>query len=340
MKKIEQILMLLAFLMAQAVFVSCSDDDDNGSTGSNNELVTIDKNGNASNGGVFSAIDDQNFYLDYIKYTVEKGHLVVTGYDEAGFKGVAKIVARIAYNGNTYEVLEIGESAFDECSKLTSVIIPNTVTSIGKYAFCECEELTSLTIPNSVKSIAYYAFAYCEGLTSLTIPSSVTSIDFGFCYCSGLTSIKVEEGNKNYDSRNNCNAIIETATNRLITGCSKTVIPNSVTIIGNSSFEYCYGLTSITIPNSVTDIEEFAFYSCDGLTSITIPNSVTYIGGYAFGYCDELASVHCLGLTPPDADVDAFNSTYQTATLYVPKGSLAAYKSEYVWSRFKNIVEE
>ena len=100
-----------------------------------------------------------------------------------------------------------------------------------------------------------------------------------------MTTISVESGNTVYDSRNNCNAIVESATNTLMFGCKNTIIPNSVTSIGERAFEDCDGLTSITIPNSVTSIGEGAFYSCDGLTSISIPNSVTSIGEYAFEYC-------------------------------------------------------
>ncbi|MBR4553464.1 MAG: leucine-rich repeat domain-containing protein, partial [Bacteroidaceae bacterium] len=136
------------------------------------------------------------------------------------------------------------------------------------------------------------AFEYCSGLTSITIPNSVTSIGSGaFAYCSGLTSIKVDAGNTKYDSRNDCNAIIETATNTLVAGCKNTTIPNSVTSIGDVAFSGCTGLTSITIPNSVNTIGDSAFWECSGLTSITIPNSVTSIGNSAFYDCSGLTSI-------------------------------------------------
>ena len=189
-------------------------------------------------------------------------------------------------------VTSIGDQTFKYCSNLTSVAIPNSVTSIGSGAFNCCIGLTNIEIPNSVTSIGDDAFSVCTGLKSITIPNSVTSIGSrAFYCCSGLTSIVVDEENSVYDSREGCNAIIETATNTLIRGCMNTIIPNSVTRIGDWAFDECDGLTEITIPNSVTSIGDYAFYGCDGLTEITIPNSVTSIGDDAFRGCGGLTSV-------------------------------------------------
>ena len=171
----------------------------------------------------------------------------------------------------------------DNYSNLKDVVIPEKVThdnitylvtGIGQYAFC------SPCSPSSSQ------------ISSIVIPNSVTSIgDDAFNGCSSLTSIIVKEGNTTYDSRNDCNAIIETATNTLIAGCQNTIIPNSVTSIGNGAFKGCFSLTSVTIPNSVTSIGEDAFSGCSSLTSVTIPNSVTSIGEDTFYNCSSLTSV-------------------------------------------------
>ena len=313
MKGLKTIMMLMLILMAQSIFVACGGDDD--SSGPGNEQVTIGSDGKASNGSVFSSIDDKNFYLDYIKYTVKEGHLAVSGYDKSGFKGVAKIVSSITYKGNFYEVLEIGDKAFNDCEGLVSVSIPTCVTKIGSYAFGGCYGLTSmdikdlsawckisfynyasnpllfvhhlyvngkevkdLIIPNDVTSISGYAFTGCSYLNSITIHKNVTSIGrSAFTYCGGLTNITVEDGNSNYDSRGNCNAIIQKSTNALLVGCSKTIIPDNVTSIESDAFIGCERLESLAIPANVVSIGHEAFSGCKGLTSLQIEDGAQKI---------------------------------------------------------------
>ena len=151
-----------------------------------------------------------------------------------------------------------------------AAIIPEGTTKITDYAFCECTSLESITIPDCVTSIGEGAFYNCTSLKSITIGNSVTSIGvYAFAVCDSLESIVVAEGNPVYDSREGCNAIIETETNTLICGCKSTIIPDSVTSIGKEAFDGCTSLTSITIPDSVTSIGEDAFRGCTSLTTVT-----------------------------------------------------------------------
>ena len=265
-------------------------------------------------------------------------------------------------------VTGIGDNAFEGCTGLTSITIPNNVTTIGGYAFSYCIGLTSVTIPDNVTDIGESAFNHCTGLTDITIPDSVTTIGSGaFAGCTSLTSIVVDSANNVYDSRNSCNAIIETATNTLIAGCQNTTIPNTVTTISVHAFNGCTGLTSITIPNSVTSIGNCAFTSCTGLTSITISNGVTLIGNYVFSGCTSLTSItigssvtsigdnafrNCsvlnniisLATTAPTIQRYTFHTVKTGGTLTVPSGSTGYntwmgtgdyYLGKYNWTKIE-----
>ena len=226
------------------------------------------------------------------------------------------------------DVTSIGDYAFFSCTTLTNVTIPNSVTSIeskgyaASGAFEGCRGLTSITIPNSVTSINSYAFQSCTSLTSVTIGSGVTSIGGrAFNNCTSLISIAVDNGNTVYDSRDNCNAIIETETNLLIKGCENTVIPNTVTSICDDAFSYCSSLTSVTIPDSVTSIDNSAFYYCSGLTEVTIPSGVTSIGSYAFSNCSSLNVITSLATIAPTTTNNTFENINRNGRLIVPSGS-------------------
>ena len=205
-------------------------------------------------------------------------------------EGLTSIDSYAFYNCNGLTSLtlpasltSIGSSAFKSCSGLTSLTLPASLTSIGSSAFSNCSGLTSITLPKSLTSIGSSAFEDCSSLTSITIPQNVAQIGTNaFARCNNLSSIVVDENNEFYDSRKNCNAIIETANNKLLIGCSESIIPDDVKEIGSSAFSYCDGLTSITIPEGVTTIGSSAFRYCSGLTSITILDSLTNISRYAF----------------------------------------------------------
>ena len=173
-----------------------------------------------------------------------------------------------------------------------NTVIPDSVTVIDQYAFFGFSSLQSIVIPGSVSEIGEGAFGNCSSLQSIFIPDSVTKIgDWAFSCCSSLQSIVVDRNNTEYDSRNNCNAIIETASNILVAGCNNTVIPNSVMVIGETAFSDCSSLQTIVIPDSVTEIGWYAFFNCSSLQSIVIPDSVTEIGEHAFDGCSSLQSI-------------------------------------------------
>ncbi len=225
-----------------------------------------------------------------------------------GYSGAISIPSTISDESKQYSVTSIGNSAFEGCSGLTSITIPEGVTSIGSSAFNGCSGLKSITIPSSVTSIKGNAFYGCSGLKSITIPSSVTSIgSYAFRGCSGLTSITIPSSVTS----------IETGAFERCFGLKSITIPSGVTSIGSNAFKNCFGLTSITIPSSVTSIETGAFNGCSGLTSITIPEGVTSIGTSAFADCSNLESLVVLPATPPSVGTNAFNNVSPDITVYV-----------------------
>ena len=312
---------------------------------------------------------------DQVSVTVI-GH--VDGYNATGDLIIPESVS---YEGHDYAVTVIGNAAFMYCFYLTSLTIPNSVNTIEEAAFAYCSGFTGdLVIPNSVNtieasafhtcygfdgtlmlgsgvtSIGAWAFNSCDGLTSvLHIPSNVATIgEDAFVYCK-FDGIVVDPENPNFDSRNGCNAIIETSTNELTTGCKNTVIPNSVTAIGDNAFKGITGMTSIEIPNSVVSIGdnafafcfdltgdlvipnsvetvgESAFFQCEGLDGkLVIGESVSYIGDMAFRKCSHVSEAVSLAITPPVLGNDlggmAF-AEFGIQTLTVPCGCIEAYQN-------------
>ena len=323
------------------------------------------------------AVGDLNYRVndDQVSVTVT-GH--VNGYDATGDLIIPESVS---YQGHNYTVTTIGEIAFLYCFYLTNLSIPNTVTTIEASAFAYCQGFTgNLVIPNSVTTVGYGAFQYCSGYDGdLIIGSSVTEIgDYAFNSCDGMTGtlyipsnvqslggnsfgycafsgIEVDPENSVYDSRNDCNAIIETSTNELLTGCKNTVIPNTVTSIGYCAFRGIEGLTSIeipdsvvsigdnafalcfdltgdlVIPNSVETIGESAFFQCEGLDGkLVIGESVSYIGDWAFRKCSHISEAVSLTTAPAMLGTDLGGTAFTEfgiQTLTVPCGCVEAYQN-------------
>ena len=191
------------------------------------------------------------------------------------------IPSTITDNGRVYQVTSIDENAFNGCSSLTSIEIPNTVTYIGDYAFSGCSSLSSITIPNGVTTIGSYTFGNCSALKSINIPNNVWGIShYAFHGCSSLRSLIIPNGVR----------FIGSGAFLGCTSLTQLIIPSGVTEIQERTFENCTSLKSVSLPNQITVIGETAFYNCSSLMSIEVPNSVTSIGYYAFKGCSSLTS--------------------------------------------------
>ena len=256
------------------------------------------------------------------------------------------------------KISKIADFAFLNCDNLTSVNIPDSVTTIGKSAFDSCDSLTSVNIPDSVTTIGEYAFRDCTSLTSVNIPDSVTTIgEYAFDGCESLTEFKGK-----FASEDGRCLIIDGVLNSFAIGCCVTeyTIPDSVTTIGNDAFSGCDSLTSVNIPDSVTSIGESAFSGCtsltsvnipdsvtsigsafgycSSLTSVTIPDSVTEIGDYAFFFCSSLTSVYCKATTPPALSSQVFTYNGSGRKIYVPAESVSAYKTAAYWKNHASAI--
>ncbi len=214
------------------------------------------------------------------------------------------------------------------------------LTSLGDSVFHGCQNLASVRIPNGVTSIGTGAFSDCGSLASIEIPNAVTAIGtVAFSGCSSLTSMSVVSDNRIYDSRNDCNAIIETATNTLVAGCKNTVIPYTITTIADRAFYGCTGLTSFVVPHPVAYIGAYAFYQCSNLTTLQLLCPLTSIGDYAFAHCASIGSLTLEATTPPDLGTDVFQGVDTFIPVYIPYGTYSDYRTAPGWSSFTNLID-
>ena len=245
---------------------------------------------------------------------------------ESAFEGCEDLMSVVMSNG----VAKIDDYAFYNCSSLESVTLPYGLTSMGKCAFAYCHELAAVTVPEGVTNVGYRAFYSCDGLTSVALPCSLASIgDEAFAFCGGIGAFTVSDDNPAYKVQDGM--LLTKNGGVLLHGADGDVsIPSGVTRISNGAFAACVGLTNVTIPTSVTSISSYAFSGCDGLTNVEIPNSVQYIGKGAFQ--------HCRGLADEDGFVIVRNVLYDSysnqSEIEVPQGvvkiedSVFAYRGD------------
>ncbi|MBP5345281.1 MAG: leucine-rich repeat protein [Bacteroidales bacterium] len=350
---------------------------------------------------VWTGFAQTTFTVDKLNYVVNEDGTTatVTGHvDSYSAAGEVNIPEKVQFDEKEYVVTAIGTSAFESHYLLTKLTLPNTLTKIGDAAFQYCQNIEGeLVIPNSVTVIGYGSFNCCDHFTKLVIGSSVDTIaDHAFDGCIGLTdtlfipsnvrsiescsfgyndlkAIVIDPENKNYDSRLESNAIIETSTNKLLTGCKGTVIPEGIKTIGfcafrgtnlpaitlpsslvtieENAFAFCYEAAgSLTIPDSVTTIGPSAFFECNKLTdTLTLGKSVAYIGDYAFKNCSNFTYAVSRATTPPEIGNEfgyytAFEK-FGCNVLIIPDGTTEAYMAsmlhdEYGLCGFNVFIEE
>ena len=259
----------------------------------------------------FSELEDGTYAISATNPDAISGHVTIP----AMYNG--KLVTEIAYMG-FYDckkitsitlpdsMTSIGDLAFGCCYALTDINIPDSIVKIGVNAFVECKGLTSIVLPNSIAEIDDGAFESCDKLSAIILPSSLTAIsDHLFARCSALTDITIPEGvtSIGVGTFYECSSLTSITIPDGVTSigdaaffaCSSLTsitIPDGVTSIGSQTFSNCSSLTSITIPEGVTSIGDAAFFACSSLTSITFPDSVTHIGSFAFDNCYELKNIH------------------------------------------------
>lgn len=239
----------------------------------------------------------------------------------------------------------IGVRAFDGCSRLVEVNIEQDtdgvrgLKEIEYCAFFRCRRLKKITFPSTLRIIGAGAFHECSSLKSIFIPASVDSVDYwSFSGCSALESIVVDNENKYYDSRDNCNAIINTKHGYLIAGCKNTIIPKGVTAIFDNAFEGIKSFKRFIVPNGIKAVCRNVWRGCRNLKRVEFPSSIEFVDYGIFDNCNKLKSVAISRNEPPECCLLP-SDVLSHATLYVPEGCVEKYQKADGWKNFGEIKE-
>ncbi len=276
------------------------------------------------------------------------------GWDEyntadGAYTGDISVPEQITYNGTTYNVTTIGDHAFENCTGLQSIELPEGITELGIYAFWSAKSLESISLPKSILKLGNYVFGRCESLTEITLPDGIPTIpDHAFRGSSALKSLKIPDsvtsiGFQAFYGCTNLKSIempqgLSVIENMAFTYCSaleSIYIPEGVSSIDFSTFMMCTSLTEIHIPNNVKQIGNQAFYGCSSLAHVEIGTGIKSIDRCAFQDCRNLKSFTVLAVEPPTATENTFDTQhYSTVGLTVPYESIEDYRTAPVWENF------
>lgn len=302
-------------------------------------------------GGIYYNITsetDKTVSVTYLNMELSDENYFIYNNADGACSGDITVPTEVANNGTTYKVTAVGNHAFDNCtglksivlsegittlennafsaSSLTSVTLPNSLSTMGKNVFIDCKKLSEINIPEGIKEIPDNAFAGCTSLVDITLPESVTRIGISaFHGCSKLKSIEIPDGLTEIASFAfaQCKSL------------ESIYIPDGVSIIPAATFQSCSALTEIKIPDNVKAIETNAFYNCTNLTTVEIGTGIESIDNTAFERCTNLTSFTVLAVEPPTANNHTFDVThYSTVGLTVPAESIEKYKTAPVWENF------
>ncbi len=264
-----------------------------------------------------------------IHYNFTSGSSVGVTNNPNNYSGSITIPSTVTYNNNVYSVSSIEDYAFQNCTNLSSITIPNSILNIGSYAFSNCSSLSSITLPNSLKHIDEYAFYFCTSLQSIVLPDSISQISSSCFYNTNISSINIPDnvksiGNQafgfcaNLRKANLSNVInIDDYAFYYCTTIDSIIFPNTLKRIGYNAFHHCDSIKSVILPNSLTELAESSFSYCHSLEYLSLPSSLTKIKPNTFNYCNNIKYLNIpIGVT--EIGENAFSNCFSLDSIFIP----------------------